>query len=102
MLPPVASLITTWYSSTREGAGTGDMGEQMAQGRRDRRMSRIIFPAALFAASLLCITPAAAQVERGRAEALDYLGRGTAAFHGLAPPLPLRHTKINPAVRNPG
>jgi CHAT domain-containing protein len=43
-------------------------------------MSRIGFPAALFAASLLCVAPAAGQVEGGRAAALDYLGRGTAAF----------------------
>jgi CHAT domain-containing protein len=43
-------------------------------------MNRIGFWAALFAASLFCIAPAAAQVEAGRAAALDYLGRGTAAF----------------------
>jgi tetratricopeptide (TPR) repeat protein len=43
-------------------------------------MNRIGFPAALFAALLLYIASAAAQVESGRAAALDYLGRGTAAF----------------------
>ena len=43
-------------------------------------MSRIGFPAALFAGALSCIAPAAAEVEGGRAAALDYLGRGTAAF----------------------
>ena len=43
-------------------------------------MNRIGFPAALLAASLLYIAPATAQVESGRAAALDYLGRGTAAF----------------------
>ena len=43
-------------------------------------MNRIGFPSALVAASLFCVTPAAGQVESGRAAALDYLGRGTAAF----------------------
>jgi CHAT domain-containing protein len=52
----------------------------MAQNRHDRKMSRIGFPAALFAGALSCIAPAAAEVEGGRAAALDYLGRGTAAF----------------------
>src|SRR5271166_1346324 len=52
----------------------------MAQNRRDRKMNRIGFSAALFAAFLLCLAPAAAQVESGRAAALDYLGRGTEAF----------------------
>jgi CHAT domain-containing protein len=36
--------------------------------------------AALIAVSLFWVAPAAAQVENGRAAALDYLGRGTAAF----------------------
>src|SRR5438477_637154 len=79
-LRTVASLITMWYSSTRESAGRGGISEQMARNCRDREMSRIGFLAPLFAASLLCIAPAAAQVEGGRAAALDYLGRGTAAF----------------------
>src|ERR1700749_817748 len=52
----------------------------MAQNRHDREMSRIGFAAALSAAFVLCIATAAAQVESGRAAALDYLGRGTAAF----------------------
>ena len=43
-------------------------------------MNRIRFCAALLAAFLFCVAPAAAQVEVGRAAALDYLGRGTAAF----------------------
>jgi len=43
-------------------------------------MNRIRSCAALVAASFFCIAPAAAQVEAGRAAALDYLGRGTAAF----------------------
>ena len=43
-------------------------------------MNRIGFTVALFAASLLYIASAAAQVESSRAAALDYLGRGTAAF----------------------
>jgi tetratricopeptide (TPR) repeat protein len=43
-------------------------------------MNRIGFSAALFAASLLYIASAVAQVESGRAAALDYLGRGTVAF----------------------
>jgi CHAT domain-containing protein len=43
-------------------------------------MNYVGLPAALFAASLLHTAPAAAQVESGRAAALDYLGRGTAAF----------------------
>src|SRR5271165_341390 len=52
----------------------------MAQNRRDRKMNRIGFSAALLAGSLFYVAPAAAQVESGRAAALDYLGRGTAAF----------------------
>ena len=36
--------------------------------------------AALIAVTVACVTPAAAQNETGRAAALDYLGRGTAAF----------------------
>ena len=43
-------------------------------------MNRIGFWAALVAASVFCIAPAAAQLEAGRAAAIDYLGRGTAAF----------------------
>jgi CHAT domain-containing protein len=43
-------------------------------------MNRINFTALLAAASLWCVGPAAAQTESGRAAALDYLGRGTAAF----------------------
>jgi tetratricopeptide (TPR) repeat protein len=43
-------------------------------------MNRIRFWTTLFAAPLFCIAPAAAQIEAGRAAALDYLGRGTAAF----------------------
>jgi hypothetical protein len=51
----VASLITTCYSSTRESARIEDVGEQMAENRRDREMSRICFPAALFSACLLAL-----------------------------------------------
>ena len=43
-------------------------------------MNRLVFPAALLAGSLFYVAPVAAQVESGRAAALDYLGRGTAAF----------------------
>ena len=43
-------------------------------------MNRIRFCTAVLAAFLFCVAPAAAQVEVGRAAALDYLGRGTAAF----------------------
>jgi tetratricopeptide (TPR) repeat protein len=43
-------------------------------------MNRIGFSSALLAASLFWVVPAAAQVESGRAAALEYLGRGTAAF----------------------
>ena len=43
-------------------------------------MNRGSFWAALFAASLYIIAPAGAQVESDRAAALDYIGRGTAAF----------------------
>ena len=43
-------------------------------------MTRTGFPALLFAAALSCTAPAAAEVEGGRNAALDYLGRGTAAF----------------------
>jgi len=40
----------------------------------------LVLWAALFAASFCGIGPAASQVPTGRAAALDYLGRGTAAF----------------------
>jgi Flp pilus assembly protein TadD len=43
-------------------------------------MNHIRFWTTLFAATLFCVAPAAAQIEAGRAAALDYLGRGTAAF----------------------
>jgi hypothetical protein len=43
-------------------------------------MNRLHLWKTLFAATLFCIAPAAAQIEAGRAAALDYLGRGTAAF----------------------
>ena len=43
-------------------------------------MNRIRLWTALFAATLFCTAPAAAQLEGGRTAALDYLGRGTAAF----------------------
>ena len=43
-------------------------------------MNRIRFCTTVLAAFLFCVAPAAAQVEVGRAAALDYLGRGTAAF----------------------
>ena len=43
-------------------------------------MNRALFWAASLAICLLCAAPAEAQVENGRAAALDYLGRGTAAF----------------------
>src|SRR5262245_14861791 len=43
-------------------------------------MTRSGFPAALLATALSWIATAAAQVEGGRNAALDYLGRGTAAF----------------------
>ena len=58
-------------TTMKSRAVTGGIGEQMAQQRRDREMSRIGFPAALLAASLLCIAPAAGQIEGGRAAALD-------------------------------
>jgi CHAT domain-containing protein len=43
-------------------------------------MKPIRFWAALFGAVFLCIAPTVAQEASGRAAALDYLGRGTAAF----------------------
>jgi CHAT domain-containing protein len=43
-------------------------------------MNRVRFWAALFVASAYIIAPAAAQVDTGRAAALDHIGRGTAAF----------------------
>jgi len=43
-------------------------------------MKPTISGAALIALSVACVAPAAAQNETGRAAALDYLGRGTAAF----------------------
>jgi CHAT domain-containing protein len=43
-------------------------------------MNRAVFWAAPLAICLFCAAPAEAQVENGRAAALDYLGRGTAAF----------------------
>jgi CHAT domain-containing protein len=43
-------------------------------------MKPTILGAALIAVSVACIMPAAAQADDGRAAALDYLGRGTAAF----------------------
>jgi CHAT domain-containing protein len=43
-------------------------------------MNRIPFCVALFAASAWIIAPSAAQVDTGRAAALDYIGRGTTAF----------------------
>jgi CHAT domain-containing protein len=43
-------------------------------------MKRIRLWTALFAATLFCTAPAAAQLEGGRTAALDYLGRGTAAL----------------------
>src|SRR5689334_8938273 len=46
----------------------------------DRKMKQVRLWVALFAASTYIIAPAAAQVETGRAAALDYIGRGTAAF----------------------
>jgi hypothetical protein len=47
-------------------------------------MNRILFWA-LFAASAFIIAPVNAQVETGRAAALDYIGRGTAAFEPSVP-----------------
>src|SRR5690348_3563162 len=44
------------------------------------KTKRLGFSITLLAAALLCLAPAAAQVEGGRNAALDYLGRGTAAF----------------------
>jgi hypothetical protein len=43
-------------------------------------MNRIAFWVALVAASAWTIATADAQVDTGRAAALDYIGRGTAAF----------------------
>ncbi len=43
-------------------------------------MNRFPFWVALFAAFACIIVPATAQVDTGRAAALDYIGRGTAAF----------------------